>query len=333
MMEYLLLANPGHNRVYLDAARGAAVAELSRLLPGCKAEEGEIGGQPAFRLTCESPLEGQALEACAKSSLFYALFEVVGDLLRPITVADWRYLPESLNTILKYPGKTNEQFTRLMVNLALAACDTLREVPTLLDPMCGQGTTLFEAAIRGWNAVGREVQEQPVHKGATYFVKYLEAGRYKHKRSEEKRTQGGKRIAQLVTVEYAAKKDDWYAENTRKVQFFRADSALCEVLLPKNAADLLACDLPYGVQHGASGGGSLQRNAARLVAEVAEGWHKALRPGAGVALAYNSLTTPRHQLAQAMEAAGFEVLPQVEGLEHRVDQSILRDVLVARKPK
>mgnify|MGYP003300692925 CR=1 FL=1 len=120
MMEYLLLANPGHNR-------GAAVAELSRLLPGCKAEEGEIGGQPAFRLTCESPLEGQALEACAKSSLFYALFEVVGDLLRPVTVADWRYLPESLNTILKYPGKTNEQFTRMMVNLALAAAQTTRD--------------------------------------------------------------------------------------------------------------------------------------------------------------------------------------------------------------
>ena len=80
-------------------------------------------------------------------------------------------------------------------------------------------------------------------------------------------------------------------------------------------------------------GGGLQRNAAKLVAEVASGWLQALRPGAGVALAYNSLTTPRHQLAQAMEQAGFEVLPQVEGLEHRVDQSILRDVLVARKPK
>ena len=72
-------------------------------------------------------------------------------------------------------------------------------------------------------------------------------------------------------------------------------------------------------------------NAAKLVAEVAPGWLKALRPGAGVALAYNSLTTPRHQLAAAMEQAGFEVLPQVEGLEHRVDQAILRDVLVARK--
>jgi len=333
-MEYLLLANPGHNRVYLDAAQGAAVAELSRLLPGCRVEEAELCGQPAFRLLCDQPLQDEQLALCARSSLFYALFEGAGEgLLRPVAVPRWHYLPDSLNTILKYPGKTNEQFTRLMVNLALCACDGLRETPTLLDPMCGQGTTLFEAAIRGWNAVGLEVQEQPVHKGATYFVKYLESGRYKHKRSEEKRTQGGKRIAQLVTVEYAAKKDDWYAENTRKVQFFRADSALCDQLLPKNTADLLVCDLPYGVQHGASGGGSLQRNAAKILREVAPGWHKALRSGAGVALAYNVLTTPRHQLAEAMEAAGFTVLPQVEGLEHRVDQSILRDVLVAQKAK
>ena len=331
MMEYLLLLNPGHNRVYLDSAQGAAVAELAALLPGCTAESTTLCNQPAFRLTCEQPLEGEALAACARSSLFYALFQKEGDLLRPVAVEEWQYLPDSLNTILKYPGKTNEQFTRMMVNLALAAADSTREVPTLLDPMCGQGTTLFEAAIRGWNAVGVEVQEQPLHKGATYFVKYLENGRYKHKRSEEKRTQGGKRIAQLISVQYAAQKDDWYAENTRKVQFYRADSALCGQLLGKNAADLLVCDLPYGVQHGASGGGSLQRNAAKIVREVADGWFAALRPGAGVALAYNSLTTPRHQLAEAMEAAGFTVLPQAEGLEHRVDQAILRDVLVARK--
>ena len=333
-MEYLLLANPGHSRVYLDTARGAAAAELSRLLPDCRVEEATLCGQPAYRLICEQPLAACQLENCARASMFYALFESAENgLLRPLEVPAWQYLPDSLNTILKYPGKTNEQFTRMMVNLALCASDGLREIPTLLDPMCGQGTTLFEAAIRGWNAVGLEVQEQPLHKGATYFVKYLESGRYKHKRSEEKRTQGGKRIAQLTAVQYAAKKDDWYAENTRKVQFFRADSALCDQLLPKNTADLLVCDLPYGVQHGANGGGSLQRNAAKLVAEVAPGWLTALRPGAGVALAYNALTTPRHQLAQAMEAAGFTVLPQVEGLEHRVDQSILRDVLVAKKAK
>ena len=51
MMEYILLLNPGHNRVYLDSAQGAAVAELAALLPGCTAESTTVCNQPAFRLT------------------------------------------------------------------------------------------------------------------------------------------------------------------------------------------------------------------------------------------------------------------------------------------
>ena len=56
----------------------------------------------------------------------------------------------------------------------------------------------------------------------------------------------------------------------------------------------------YGVQHGASGGDGLRRNAAGLAAEAAPGWFAVLRPGGGVALAYNVLTTPRQQLVQAL---------------------------------
>ena len=83
-MEYLLLLNPGHSRVYLDSAQGAAAAELSALLPGCRAESALLCSQPAFLLTCEQPLEGEALAACARSSLFFALFE-----RRAICCARW----------------------------------------------------------------------------------------------------------------------------------------------------------------------------------------------------------------------------------------------------
>lgn len=333
-MTCCLLANPGHSRIYLEAAQGAALAELARLLPGVQAEPAVMAGLPCFRLISERPLTVREQTVLAQSSLFFALFEEAGEgLLRPLEMPAWRYLPDSLNTILKYPGKTNEQFTRMLVNLAASVSRMDRPVPTLLDPMCGQGTTLFEAAIRGWNAVGLEVQEQPLQKGSTYFVKFLENGRYKHKRREEKRTENGRRIAQLTAVDYAADKEQWEREDVRTVRFFRADSTVCAQLLPKNTADLLACDLPYGVQHGSANGGGLQRDASKLVAECAPGWLQVLRPGAGAALAYNSLTTPRNRLADALERAGFEVLPQVEGLEHRVDQSILRDVFLARKPK
>lgn len=333
MYEYLLLRHPGHSRIYLEASGPASLAELSVLLPDWTPETASLCGQPAALLRGKAPLEGQALAACARASSFFALFRREGEGLYPVEPPEWRYLPDSLNAILKYPGKTNEQFTRLLVNLAAAAGDGLRPVPTLLDPMCGQGTTLFEGAIRGWNAVGLEAQEQPVHRGADYFVKFLEAGRYKHKKAEEKRSQNGRRIAQATLVDYAAQKQGWDSGDTRRVTFFRADCGLCGRLLPKNSVDLLACDLPYGVQHGASGSAGLRRNAASLVGEAASGWLTVLRPGGGAALAFNRLTTPREQLAEAMETAGFLVLPPLAGLEHRVDQAILRDVLVAKKPK
>lgn len=333
MYNYLLLKNPGHSRVYLEAAAGAGLAELSLLLPCCQAQEAMLCGQPAIRLSLSQPLEGAALEACAKSSLFFALFiqEETG-LLEPVDPPEWRYLPDSLNTILKYPGKTNEQFTRLLVNLAASASARLRPCPTLLDPMCGQGTTLFEGAIRGWNAVGMEVQEQPVRRGADYFEKFLQTGRYKHKRTQEKRSQKGKAIAQATVLDYAAQKDAWDRGDTRRVTFFHSDCQLCPQLLGKKSADLLACDLPYGVQHASAGQTGLRRSAVSLVEQSAPGWLECLRPGGGAALAYNRLITPRDRLAAAMEQAGFAVLPPLEGLEHRVDQAIVRDVLVAVRP-
>ncbi len=334
MSAYILLPHPGHSRLFLDRAAGAAVRELEALLPGCAVTAEQTAGLACFRLTSPEPLSQAALADCARASLFYALFEErENGLLRPVEAPQWRYLPDSLNTILKYPGKTNEQFTRMLVNLAVWAGGGLRERPTLLDPMCGQGTTLFEAALRGWNAVGLEVQQQPVQKGVTYFLKFLETGRYKHKRSEERRTLAGKRIARAVTVEYAAEKDAWYAGDTRRLRIFHADSALCGQLLPKESCHLLACDLPYGVQHGSSGQEGLRRDASALVRACAPGWYAALCRGAGAALAYNTLTTPREALADAMEAAGFAVLPAAAELEHRVDQAISRDILLARKPK
>lgn len=241
-------------------------------------------------------------------------------------------MPDELNTILKYPGKTNERFTRLLVHLAAAAAARLRPVPTLLDPMCGQGTTLFEAAIRGWNAIGVETLEQPLHKGQVYFERYLKTGRYKHRLREEPLVREGKRLGRAVQADYALSREAWQAEETRFVRFVRGDAAQCGLLLPRGCADVLACDLPYGVQHGASGREGLRRDAAALTAQCAPGWFSALRPGGGLALAYNRHTTRQDALERALRMAGFAVLPPIPGLAHRVDQAILRDVLQAQKP-
>ena len=60
-----------------------------------------------------------------KLSLYYAIFEnVENDLMRLINTYDCRKFPDSFNQILRYNGKTNEQFTRLMLNVAESVCKT-----------------------------------------------------------------------------------------------------------------------------------------------------------------------------------------------------------------
>jgi tRNA G10 N-methylase Trm11 len=98
--------------------------------------------------------------------------------------------------------------------------------------------------------------------------------------------------------------------------------------------DLLACDLPYGVQHGAGATpGTLQRGPEALLESALPVWWDLLRPGGAAALAWNRRTLTRPRLAALVAAAGFEVVPAGDDdLVHRVDRSITRDVLVAVRP-
>jgi hypothetical protein len=59
-----------------------------------------------------------------------------------------------------------------------------------------------------------------------------------------------------------------------------------------------------------------------------------LRPGAGVALAWNRRTLERDRLVALVEDGGLELVTPAddERFVHRVDRSITRDVVVARRP-
>ncbi len=165
MNKYAIIANPGHNRIYFDAALKIALSELKAIAGAYGMEINEIGegdvGLPASICFSSKRKLKEDFKALGFSSIYYALLEIVEDnLLRPINVPDFHTFSESMVQILKYNGKTNEQFTRLMVNLALSACGTGSDNITLLDPMCGKGTTLYEGFIRGFNVNGIEINEQ-----------------------------------------------------------------------------------------------------------------------------------------------------------------------------
>ena len=284
----------------------------------------------------DTPLSQRALNALSASSIYYALFEIhEHGLLKPLVVKPAHRFPESLNQILKYTGKTNEQFTRLMVNLALSACKTGSEHITLIDPMCGKGTTLLEGLIRGFHVVGVEINEKWTQELQAYLINYLKKGRYKHTRNKERRTHNGKRLSEGFSIETAASKDDFNKGNTQTIKVFPADTRQTQLLAKKNACDILVSDLPYGVQHGSkqTKNTKMERSPLELLKDAAPAWKQVLKTKGALVISFNEFTLKWREAADALKTAGFHVLEEESyvGYLHRVDQSINRNLIVAVK--
>ncbi|WP_163932547.1 TRM11 family methyltransferase [Paraferrimonas sp. SM1919] len=341
MHHYAILANPGHNRIYFDTALKIAVLELEAMFAGLNVQvqdigERELGLPAAIAFSTQDPLSSDELRQISASSIYYAIFEVMPQgLLKPLQPEPYGTFPESMNQILRYTGKTNEQFTRLMVNLGLSACDTDSKVKTLMDPMCGKGTTLYEGLIRGLDVVGVEINDKWVQEIQTFIVKYLKNGRYKHETKKEKRTgEKGKKLANCFIVDTAISKEAFKAA-PQNLKLMAADTRICDKVVKKNSIDLMVSDLPYGVQHGSKQATDVKmaRSPLELLEEALPAWKNCLKRGGAVVLSYNEFTLKWKEAAQAFEAAGFLVkadTPYV-GFVHRVDQSINRNIIVAVK--
>ena len=103
------------------------------------------------------------------------------DRLRPIEIISPDLFDDDLVTIPKYPGKTNEQFTRLLTNVTLASVLRQSSGPiSILDPLCGRGTVLSTAMMLGHNAAGVEVEVKAVETYAAYLRSYWRRKRVKH---------------------------------------------------------------------------------------------------------------------------------------------------------
>jgi SAM-dependent methyltransferase len=297
-----------------------------------------LGGVDYLVLDVHGELDGGAVAVLSNLSGLHALFAVEDALLRPLTVVPLRRQPEDVVTIQRYVGKTNESLTHLLVNLALAvgpgtfarvlAGDAVR----LLDPACGRGTTLNRAIVYGIDAVGVEHDKRDVEAYEAFLLGWLQDKRLKHQVERARHRKGRPAPAARTTVTYGTGKD---RGAHRVVDLVQDDTLRLRDHLPARSVDALACDLPYGVQHGASPApGVVRRSPAELLAAALPGWRDVLRPGAGVALAWNLRTLPRAELVALLEGHGLELCVPADdaAFEHRVDRSITRDVLVARRP-
>ena len=337
-MRYTLLLWPHANARYQTETRRLALCELrlmlGRVAPEATAEIDEASAMPSLLIETPMPLDAPAISAIGAHSLLYGLFERREDgALMPVAGRARARFGADLPAILKYKGKTNELFLQLLMNAALWSGDFWREEGPLefLDPMCGRATAPFIALNRGWNAMGADIDKNDLKEAEKFYKRYLEYHRFKYTLSRESRTvQGGPAVP--VTCFDAAAAEDFKAGRSLRLSLMNADAARLDGALGKARFHLIACDLPYGVQHDAHashGRGGLEG----LLAAALPGWRRLLKTGGSVAVSFNAQTLRLDRVRDIMAEAGFTVRSggDYDDFGHWVEQAITRDVAVCVK--
>ncbi|MDQ0382407.1 TRM11 family SAM-dependent methyltransferase [Amycolatopsis thermophila] len=343
MFDYGILLYPGANRVYADASAGLLRAELTVFgealrTPLSGIGERRVGGVTYVTFATETPLSEEDIALLSNLSSLYALFEFSGDLLRPLEIAPLDKLDSDLLTIQKYPGKTNELFTKLLLNVTLLSraepAGFLTRPLHVVDPLCGRGTTLNQAMMYGLDATGLDVDKRDFEAYERFVKTWLRQKRIKHTADSGPLRRHKHRLGQRLEISYALDKERWKAGDARRVMFFNADTLTTDELLKAASADIVVADAPYGVQHGSHQPDELARSPRDLLAAAVPVWERVLKPGGALGLSWNTHVAKRDEIAAILGRAGLEVRTggPFEEFAHRVDQAILRDLIVARKP-
>lgn len=353
MATYGFLVLPSHNRVYSSAAPDLVRAELAvfgeTALGGRirKIEEKGIAGVPYVTFEADE-LSAADMALISNLSSLYALYELSGDLLRPVPAVPLDAFGSDLLTIQKYSGKTNELFTKLLLNVtAMAAADPAALVtgrPRVFDPLCGRGTTINQAMMYGLDAAGIDLDAKDFDAYATFIRTWLKNNRLKHQAEVTPIRRDRALLGKRLKVTAGASKEAYKAGEAVEIDVVNGDTLKSDTFFRPRSFDLIVTDAPYGVQHGSrpqggrpgarKGGETLSRSPVQLLEAAVPVWTKLLRPGGAIGISWNTHVGKREELASILEGNGYEVCDSeaYRSFRHRVDQSIVRDLIVARLP-
>jgi hypothetical protein len=344
MNEYAIMLYPAANRVYAESSMALLAGELRvfdlAALGGVLADitEFSLGGVPYITFRAPELTEDQ-IDLLSNLSTLYALFEVRDEWLRPVALHRLDSFDSDLLTIQKYAGKTNELFTKLLLNLTALATDSPGELSTeklrVLDPVCGRGTTLNQAMMYGFDAAGIDVDGRDFDEYAKFIRTWLKNKRLKHSAEVAPIRRNKAHVGRRLDVTLGVTKERYQAGDTVKLAYVQADTVRANEFFRSGAFDLVVADAPYGVQHGSHKGGErLNRSPTELLTEALPAWVSLLRPGGAVGISWNVHVAKRVELTTLLADAGLDVLdsPEYQAFQHRVDQAIMRDLVLARKP-
>jgi len=255
---------------------------------------------------------------------FERIGEVVGPLLRPLEACFTPFVPLEMAEVRRYKGKTNEVFTRVLLNIAIFAgaySGQFAERLRVLDPLAGGGTTLFLALAAGYDAFGIEHERHDVETTAVFVKQYFNSEHIPYKELDER----GRRAGRRYQFEIGHK------GTTRMLVLAHGDTRQANLHMqevpggPRMHA--IVGDLPYGIQHFGE--------IAGLLREALPIWGSLLLPGGTLALAWNATRVERTALVELVEKnTQLKVRsdPPYTQFAHAVDRVIKkRDILVAVK--
>lgn len=340
-MIYGILRYPHPNSRYYESTRALLPNEFQIMMNGTD-EPYEpigyktIGGVELYCFSLETPMTKQTRNILHRIASLHILFEIEDDSrLKPLNEGKSSYFKDDMASILKYSGKTNEEFTAMMINLGVfssAFADQYDTPLTVFDPMCGRGTTLYKALIMGYNASGIDIDKNDVSEINQYMKRYLKYHMYKHESEHQTINMFGKHKGSKYTITTADTKENYKAKDVRVIQFAQGDTREANCFYRKEQFHIFVTDLPYGVQH-ASVSTSKFIDILDLLKESAKEWHLLLKKGGAGVIAYNTHHLGRTEIKEVFKAAGFEVLEHspYDGFEHWVEQAVNRDLLIVRK--
>jgi SAM-dependent methyltransferase len=310
LKNFALLINPQANGAYFKDTLLVASAEFQAVFGEQTLEHRVIGNLQFLVASLDESLLTQVL----RLSFVLGVFEIDGDQFIPIDVASKYNLHEDFVFGSKYRGKTNEHLTQLLLNVGLSYLPKGTEQPTLLDPMCGRGTTMLWAMRYGLSAKGIEQDVKAIEDLRQGLKKWTKLHRQRHKMMEG-------------FIGKANKKGlGKFLEFTVEEQNFRiinGDSREAATLIKSEKFDLIISDLPYGVQHFTT---DKTRNPISVLAECIADWKKLLKKDGVIVLAFNSYIPKRTDLIECFENNGL--IAQSFTAPHRMSESIVRDIIV-----
>lgn len=306
MVKYMKIAlkiTPQRSTQYAHMTSVLALPEL--LASPCAAfisnvDRVTLAGQDYLLVTADdtllsSPDTLKVLARLGATSEVYEYFEQIGDvpgpLLRPVEPQFTPFVPLEMAEARRYKGKTNEIFTRVLLNIALFAGNYAHhytERLRILDPLAGGGTTLFLALAAGYDAFGVEIERQDVETSAVFVRQYLESERISYKELDEHGRKAGRRYQFEIGP-----------RNTRHLLVLaqgdtREASQHIRDISGGPRMHAIVGDLPYGIQH--FGDISSWLTVALPV------WESMLFPGGTLALAWNATRIERAEMVELVES-------------------------------